>query len=193
MMFPPPNQLPCTCGHCAPPGPSPCKGSAFLMGRILSSGRQWQKNCALCLEVTGLPEHLPPPLTLCQVSAADTTDWEAADDGCGRCSSLLIAIPLKCVVRDGCGCLHKGNACITTQVALRGACCLPDGWRTRLVILPSVRLMSPSCPADCPVFDARLEVLTEVYLTRWEAVTVPPSPCEGQGDLPLYPEPCRCR
>ena len=184
----------CRCHDCCVP--QPCvpvcpqrPAHSFLLPRVLASGRQWQRRCSLCLEISGLPECIEGPLTLVSVSACGESSWEAVPVDSPHVLCLRVHIPLQGLVRDRCGCLHTGRASLTTEVTLRLNCPAAECWRHHLLILPCVRLACPPCPSENGHFDVQLELLVEAYLIRWEpcatGVSQPACP-----QLPLYPQPC---
>ena len=192
----------CRCGCGRMTEPTPCMpgcghsscgcttgGEGFLLPRIAGAGRSWQRQCGLCLKVTGLPCDLTPPLTLCSVQAGSAEKWCFQPENGGRC--LTVRLPLTCQVQDGCGKMHVGYADITVDVPMRLQVPCSEAWRCPVMIQPCVHLLCPPACAEQPCFDAQLEVLVEAYLIRWE-------PCMTGGyrprcpELPLYPQPCSC-
>ena len=101
---------------------------------------------------------------------------------------LCVTIPVVCQVKDCQGCLYTGRSCVEAEVCVQLTVPSAECWRHCMMVLPCVRLVCVPCACDEPCFDAQLEVIGEVYLTRWEPcmVGVPKPVCP---DLPLYPQP----
>ncbi len=171
-----------------PMGKRPFPPHGFLLPRIIASGREWQRRACLKLMVEGVPACAVPPWTLLSVTACGTCRWEILPCEGSRQWIVRVTYPVACLVRDGCGSIHTGHSEICTDVTLRLPVPPQECWRNSLVAFPCVRLVCAACGGEEPVFDATLEVLVEVWMTRWEPcmVGVPQPVCP---DLPLYPQP----
>ena len=182
----------CRCNSCRqiPPG---CCGQerkrSFLLPRILASGRAWLRRCQTTLQVEGLPECAPPTLTLLSVGAAGEPAWTQEHDSARRALCLHVTIPLICQVRDSCGCIHNGRACIRVDVAMQLAVPAAECWRNTLLVQPCVRLVCAPCPSEDGCFQAELEILAECYMIRWEPCMAGATTPECPPSLPLYPQP----
>lgn len=155
----------------------------MLVPRVIASGRLWQRNTEVELCVEDLPECAEAPYTLTEVIACSPGEWELVRGPRGRVF-LRVTLRLLCQVRDAACCCYTAHSAITVDVPLRTSFPLRDLWRTHVIILPTVWL---SCSCGCSedgCFHATLDVLVDVYLTRWEpssdGITVPCRP-----DLPL--------
>lgn len=176
----------CSCPMCCQPTPKPAACHGILLPKIIASGREWLRRMCVHLEVEGLPACAQPPFTLVCVSPCGEPAWEPVPDG--RPLHFHVCIPLICQVRDACGCLHCGKACISANICLSAACPLPECWRSSMLVLPCVRLVC-ACASQDTCFDAQLEVMLEAYLLRWEPC-MSSQPCKPRcPDLPLYPQP----
>lgn len=175
----------CCCPVCKPSKPAPMQ--CVLLPKIIASGRDWQRRCCVTLQVEALPCCAQPPYTLVSVSPCGEPAWTPLD--CGHTLRYQVEIPLLCQVRDACGCLHSGRACISTQICLNAQCPVAECWRSCMTVLPCVRLICADCSHD-GCFCAQLEVLVEAYLLRWESCPTG-QPCKPKcPELPLYPQPC---
>lgn len=211
-----PTPNPCTCSSCPPPCPPPCPPQpcppqhrpscppeecycgmrpneqcmpGYLLPRVIASGRQWQRRCAVCLCVEGLPSCATPPFTLLSVTAADGCTWEALPQPSCTRMLLHVVIPLLCQVRDCNGCIHVGRASIETDVAMQLNVRSQDSWRSSVMVQPCVRLVCLPCASERCCFDAQLEVVVEAFMTRWELCHPCGQKSVCQQDLPLYPQP----
>ena len=81
---------------------------------------------------------------------------------------LRLCIPVCCQVRDCRGNLYTGDALVETDINLRLTMPVNECWRNTMVVLPCVRLVCAPPPSDDACFEAQLELLVEVYMTRWE-------------------------
>lgn len=178
------KQHDCSCAACTPPRPS----HGWLLPRIIAKGKEWLRRQCFSLQIDHLPACAQSPYTLISVSPCGEPTWEPLADGRPLC--FRVRIPLVCQVRDGCGCLHSGSACISLNASLTPLCPPHECWRSCMMVLPCVRLVCSACSQTCCI-DAQLEVLLEAYLLRWESCMAS-QPCKPKcPDLPLYPQPCR--
>ena len=205
---PPPRPRPCPPPRpkpCCPPQPvrPPCEcrcdttcapqpACAYLMPRIVGSGREWMRRTQATLCVRDVPECAGGAYTLISVSTSgEAASWEASAQPSPGRTALRVTIPLSCQVRDGNGRLYTGRAELQTDVALRITGPQADCWRNTLMLLPCVRLICLP-EASCNLcFDAQLEVLLDAYVLRWEPrqenqASAPN--CCAQKALPLYPQ-----
>lgn len=159
----------------------------FLLPKIIASGRQWQRCRPLQLSVDGLPDCAPPPFTLLSVTACGEPSWEQLPCDNRRQQLFRVTIPLACQVRDCNGCVYTGRSHVQTEVCVNMTIPASECWRHCLMVLPCVRLVCAPCSSQTPCFDAQLELLVEIYMTRWEPcmVGVPKPVCP---ELPLYPQ-----
>ena len=164
--------------------------NGFLLPRIVAAGREWQRRCSLTLTVDGLPMSAEGPLTLLEVTACGQPTWETIDCDDPRATWLRVHVPLACLVRDHCNKTYTGRAAITVDVRVRHSHPRSECWRSNLMVLPCVRLICIPCSSENAVFDVLLEVLVEVYMTRWEPCLAGPEPKPCCPDLPLFPQPC---
>ncbi len=188
---PKPTCPPCDCAADSCAGTSRPQGG-YLLPQIVAWGREWKRRWHVCLTVEGIPDCARPPFTLLSVSASqDSCTWEVIPQPVCSRMLLRVTLPLVCQVRDCTGCVYQGSARVETEVCLQLSARGQESWRTSMMVLPCVRLVSLPCASNDLCFDAQLELLVEAYLTRWE----PCMPC-GQRpvcppDLPLYPH-LRC-
>lgn len=209
---PPPCPPPCPprdhC-DCPPPCPPPCPPKdrhncpprdrcrpepsfQVLLPRIICSGREWQRRLHTELVVNGIPECAEPPFQLLWVQQSSASPWwEPAHDGMGRNQMMYhVFIPVCCCVRDACGIEYNCPAVVEMDACLHLNCPSSECWRHTLIIIPCVRLACGPVCSHNHCFDVELEVILELYMTRWE-------PCGNKPkrpvcpDLPLYPQPCR--
>ena len=184
------SPCPCTspCGMCAEkPYPFPPKG--FLLPHILASERLWLRRHCAVLELQDLPDCVSAPLTLTQVRiGCPPVAWEILSTSDQRRLCLALTLPLDCQVRDANGCTYTAHAMLPLEAAMRLTFPACECWRNSLSIFPCVRLVQCASASCDTSFQAELEVLAELYMTRWEPcmVGVPKPVCP---ELPLYPQP----
>ena len=168
--------MPPSCNH--PPALPP---RSFLLPRILACGREWLRRSAFTLQVEGIPSCAKSPYTLLSLSpcsnAPEATPLGSPSPWQKR---LLVAVPVQCQVKDACGALYTGRAVVETEAALRLFAPECECCRNTLMILPCVRLVCPPPCAPCPAFDVQLEMILELYMTRWEACAAAPQKCAGE-------------
>ncbi|MBR4080900.1 MAG: hypothetical protein IKK21_03840 [Clostridia bacterium] len=161
----------CRCGHCRRPD-TPCKPfppSTFLLPKVQASGRVWLRQTPFCLKLTDVDPCAQPPYTLLSVDAGSAPSrWVVRPGASHRQLCVHLWIPLCCRLRDGCGNTFTAAAEIEADVPLRLTMPLHECWRSTLVALPCVRLVCAPPPADTLCITAQLEIIAEVYLTRWE-------------------------
>ena len=183
----------CSCvnganGQCCGGWQPQCPVGSALVPRIVGCGRSWQRNTSVTLCVEDLPDCAEPPFTLLSVVASGPVSWDFTPGDC-RCTIVTVTIPVLCRVRDACGNIRTGHSTITADVPVRMA--VQDRWHHQVVVVPGVRLACNPVSCDDACFTCSLEVLVEVYMTRWDvgsdSITAPHRP-----QLPLYPQPC-CR
>lgn len=181
----------CRCNSCRQPPPGCCgqEQRGFLLPRILASGRAWLRRCQTTLQVEGLPECAPPPLTLLSVCAAGEPAWTQEHDPARHALCLHVTIPLICQVRDSCGCIHNGRACIRVDVAMQLSVPAAECWRSTVLVQPCVRLVCAPCPSEDGCFEAELEILAECYMIHWEPCMAGQPKPACPPSLPLYPQP----
>ncbi len=88
---------------------------------------------------------------------------------------MLVTIPVRCMLCSSCGEPLEGQSLLRTEVPLRMRCSPGDFWRQQVMVLPCTRLIdggSPVCVRNgqLPPVSCVLEVLVEVYMTRWKVV-----------------------
>lgn len=119
--------------------------------------------------MTNLAPCAEPPFTLLAVNlGSDAPRWEVLSSQSPHQLCLHLCIPVTCQIRDCRGAVYTGDALVETDVALRLTMPISECWRNTMVVLPCVRLVCPPPPCDTPCFEAQLELLVEVYMTRWE-------------------------
>lgn len=184
---PPPCPEPCACGSQPPHRPFPPKG--FLLPRVLASDRVWLRRTCVTLNVRDLPTCAAPPLTLLSLrQGCQEPRWEMLPASNQRQLCLALTLPVDCQVRDANGCLYTGHTEISVDAALRLSFPACECWRNSLSVFPCIRLVQCAAASCNGCFEAEVEVLVELYMTRWEPCMagVPKPVCP---DLPLYPQP----
>lgn len=146
------------------------------------------------IQVRGLPDVLPQPLTLCQVCVAAVSPRWQEDEGC-RCEAraviLLVEIPLEVTLRDGAGCLHRGASEVFLRVRVPLSCPKDQCWRNQWVIVPAVRMLSAATQTCEQMFCVRLEANVEAYMVHPEPVCRRDCTPSCPPPIPLYPQPMR--
>lgn len=198
---PPPGSSPCRppqsdCQVPRPPKPPrpprSCPGQSVLLNKIICSERKCFPNLCAELTLADIPCCAKAPFTLCMVQQSGAAPWwtPLENDGPRGRLCFRVCIPVCCQIKDACGRFFSAGSVVEVDTCFSPSCSLSDCWRHSLVIVPCVRLCAPPvCSQDC-VFNARLEVSLEMYLTRPEPCLMR-SPEPSCPDLPLYPQPCR--
>ncbi|MBQ8200893.1 MAG: hypothetical protein IJZ74_03895 [Clostridia bacterium] len=167
----------------------------MLVPRIVASGRAWLRNAEIELCVEDLPDCAEAPFALLNINACGSSDWEFLTTG-GRRRIIRVTIPVTARIRDCNGCVHTVHSSVTVDVPIRMGMPRQNPCHGGSVtVLPTIRLVCAPVCSDDNCFTVRLDVLVDVYVTRWEpssdGITVPCRP-----DLPLnlplnFPSCCR--
>ena len=194
----PPRETPPRCPVC---GFSPCRceqargacrAGRFLIPRVLGSGSCRERQVCERLCVERLPRAAVPPYTLQSVSVSPEPPWWE-EQPCERRGtiSLLVSVPLNCVIRDARGDCFQAPATLSKRVCVRLSCPSADSWRFKIVIQACARLLN--CPQSCRdgCFDALLETQLDAYATALCVAGRPDAPDCPFDDRPLFPQPCR--
>lgn len=181
----------CQCGVCRGRPCPPPQIDAFLLPRIIGSGRETCRRLCQCLTLSGLPDCACAPFCLVSVEqSGNPVVTERLADRCGRGQLIYrVQIPVAAQVRDARGCTYAACGTVEAEAALniceRGG----DLGNTQVVAFASVRLNNCPPPSDCPRFEVNLDIRIEIYLVRYEACrrSCPQEPPRCP-DLPLYPQ-----
>jgi len=168
----------CRCRKCRPQCPP-----RVLLPRVMGSGRDWQRCLRVHLQVEGVDPCAPPPYTLVEVIGEQPLiHWE---EPC-----CCVTVPLICRVMDGRKHIHTGHASLTVRLKPALLCRHDECWRYHWFAAACVRLVcTPPCGTEL-CFDASVEVITQVYLIKWESMAMNQPPKPPCPQLPLYPQPC---
>ncbi len=201
-----------SCGTCGDsgnwPSTDPMAPGGLLVPRITASGRTMQRCVQVELCVTDLPDCAEAPYTLTSLAACGNSDWELMP-GSGKHRVMRVTIPVMAQLRDSCGRSFMVHSSITVDVPIRVGLPGQDPCRGTVTVLPALRLnqrcacenscgcgnncgcntgcgnscCTPAC-SDNACFDVFIDVVVDVYVTRWEpsgeSIT---APCRS--DLPL--------
>lgn len=182
---PKPACPPCDCVADSCAGTSRPQGG-YLLPQIVAWGREWKRRWHVCLTVEGIPDCAQPPFTLLSVSAAqDSCTWEVIPQPVCSRMLLRVTLPLVCQVRDCTGCVYQGSARVETEVCLQLSARGQESWRTSMMVLPCVRLVS--LPARPTIY-----ALTHSWSCWWKRTSPAGSPaCPAVSGLSAR-QTCRC-
>lgn len=192
---------PCGCRRCdhrpppcppmRPPRPQPCPkppGDRILVQKIVASDRRDLPCLCTDLVLDTLPPCARPPFHLLSVQPGPTPPvWQPMEDqpGCGRFSaSITLSVCVRLQDADG--------TCWNVSGTVQLETWLPRRWlndsREKLMILPSLCLLSAEPGCEGSVFHVQLRVTLELYVLRLEPCLMrrPQPACP---ELPLYPPP----
>ena len=176
----------CQCSHCACRGCSTCDGSCgcnacdsgcgdcsgvtqgYLVPRITSIGRTFQRRITQTLCPQDLPETAEAPLTLVSVTVSGQASWEQISE-C-RQQLLRVTVPVALQIRDCAGRCRTAHSTVMLTIPLCRHCPAQELWRGQLYVAPCIRLAAPVTENEDGCFDATLEVQAEVYLVRMQVV-----------------------
>lgn len=197
---------PCGCRRCdhrppdryppmRPSRPQPCQkppGDRILVQKIVTSDRRDLPCLCTDLVLDSLPPCARPPFCLLSIQPGSTPPgWQPGEEqpGCGRFSAA-ITLPVCVRLQDADGVCWNASGTVQLETWL------PRRWlndsRERLMIQPSLCLLSAEPGCEEGVFHVQLRVTLELYVLRLEPCLMrrPQPACP---DLPLYPpppEPC---